>query len=358
MLLAAVLLLPAAAAATAAGPSPACGKLDVGFMYSGSDIVPRVRHNSSDAAGCCQLCVANPQCNFFSFNSGKVASGSENCWLKTSDVGRRQEGNSISGGVGRVPPHHHHHPPSPSPGPLPPPPAPPGVRRACTGASAKAYKFCDTSLTPAERAADIVSRLTLHEKPNLMTARHSSAIDRLGIPAYDWGVNSIHGDQVSCGTHCATNYPLPTAIGATMNLSLVHDLANMMGVELRALRLEHACEDHRRRRSLRGSGSAGPLPDACIGLDTWAPNLNLNRDPRWGRNWEVATECPFLGGQIGKAYAQGFQVGPGEDGSKYLLGVITLKHWAACEWLTCLSPQVFAARNTIRVAATSAAISA
>ena len=269
MLLAAVLLR--AAAAGAAGPPPACGKLDVGYMYAGSDIVPRVRHNSSDTAGCCQLCVANSKCDFFSFNSGKVQPGGENCWLKTSDGGRHREGNSISGGVGRVEPHHHH-PPPPPPGP-PPPAAPPGVRRACTGGTAKAYKFCDTSLTPAERAADIVSRLALHEKPDLMTARHSSAIDRLGIPAYDWGVNSIHGDQVSCGTHCATNYPLPTAIGATMNLSLVHDLANMMGVELRALRLEHACEDHRRRRSLRGSGSAEQLPNACIGLDTWAPNL-------------------------------------------------------------------------------------
>jgi beta-glucosidase-like glycosyl hydrolase len=49
----------------------------------------------------------------------------------------------------------------------------------------------------------------------------------------------------------------------------------------------------------------------------------------WGRNWEVATECPWLGGQIGRAYSQGFQVGRGEDGTKFLLGVITLKHWAA-----------------------------
>ena len=49
---------------------------------------------------------------------------------------------------------------------------------------------------------------------------------------------------------------------------------------------------------------------------------------RWGRNWEVATECPWLGGRIGTAYAQGFQTGKGEDGGKFLLGVITLKRWA------------------------------
>ena len=96
--------------------------------------------------------------------------------------------------------------------------------------------------------------------------------------------------QVACGTHCATNYPLPVAVGASFNMTLVHALAHMMGVELRALRLEHSCEKH-----VPMSGTEPPsssqgnesYPDACIGLDTWAPNLNLNRDPRWGRNWEV-----------------------------------------------------------------------
>ena len=58
-----------------------------------------------------------------------------------------------------------------------------------------------------------------------------------------------------------------------MNMSLVHSLANMMGVELRALRLEGACEDHRRRLAEGGGEGAEELKDACIGLDTWAPNL-------------------------------------------------------------------------------------
>ena len=156
-----------------------------------------------------------------------------------------------------------------------PSPAAGSVRHACTGAAAKAYRFCDTTLPAETRAADIVARLKLSEKPALMTARHSAPIDRLGIPSYDWGVNSIHGDQVGCGTNCATNYPLPVAIGATLNISLVYELANMMGVELRALRLEHACEQHRR---LRDDGHPPPPHgDACIGLDTWAPNLNLVR---------------------------------------------------------------------------------
>lgn len=103
----------------------------------------------------------------------------------------------------------------------------------------------------------------------------------------------------------------------------------MMAVELRALRLEGACEKHISNvpdHAFHGSNNADSPPDACIGLDTWAPNINLMRDPRWGRNWEVASEDPYHTGQIGAAYATGFQVG--ED-PRYLLGVITLKHWAA-----------------------------
>jgi hypothetical protein len=280
MLVQALALAQALLPSESEAPHAACGHPDVGYMYSGHDILPRVYHNTTNAAACCKLCLADGRCNFYSFNVGRVPSGAENCWLKTSDAGRRSASGSTSGSVGRAKPApHHHHGPSPVP-----PPLPPGVRRACSSSasSGATYRFCDPSLDPQERAADIVGRLALSEKPGLMTARHSASIDRLGIPAYDWGVNSIHGDQVSCGAHCATNYPLPVAIGATMNMSLVHDLANMMGVELRALRLEHACEDHRRRRRLLGSNA--PLPDACIGLDTWAPNLNLNRDPSQQRS--------------------------------------------------------------------------
>ena len=104
----------------------------------------------------------------------------------------------------------------------------------------------------------------------------------------------------------------------------------MMGVELRALRLEHSCEKHVSVHTSEagggGNSSTPTLPDACIGLDTWAPNLNLNRDPRWGRNWEVASEDPYLTGRVGEAYSLGFQNGP-ED-PEHLLGVLTIKHWA------------------------------
>ena len=309
-----------------------------------------------------------------------------------------------------------------------------GVNRACS--HNETFAFCNSSLSLSARTQNLVSLLPPIAYPDLMVARHSAPVPSLGIPAYDWGVNSIHGDQVGCGTNCATNYPCPVAIGASFNRSLVHSLASMMAVELRALRLEGVCEKHlanavaatatavtavtavaaeaaeaeaaagRKRsaqqrnhtisKSKRGpppplshqqqqhqqqhrhqqEGAAGQdgqlrhgsfketrpsqsdtgqsaaatrrvatqqperpvvtptatassssLPDACIGLDTWAPNINLGpRDPRWGRNWEVATEDPYAAGEIAVAYAQGFQTG--ED-DRYLKGIITLKHWAA-----------------------------
>jgi len=199
------------------------------------------------------------------------------------------------------------------------------VNRACTGPFAS-LPFCDTTLPIDARVALLVRNLTTAEKVSVLTARHSSPVSRLGIPAYDWGVNSIHGDQVSCGTNCATNYPLPVAIGASFNRSLVVALGRMMGVELRALRLEHACEKHVSAHPGTAAPRPAALPDPCIGLDTWAPNINLNRDPRWGRNWEVASSDPYLTGEIGKAYAVGFQEGTDPH---FLLGVLTIKHWAA-----------------------------
>ena len=199
------------------------------------------------------------------------------------------------------------------------------VNRACSLPGHTDYVFCNTSLSIDARVADLVAQLATSEKPGLMVARHSQPIGRLGIPAYDWGVNSIHGTQVSCGERCGTNFALPTAVGASFNTSLVEGLGRMQATEQRALRLEGSRESHRRRLS-EASQDTSAMQDALIGLDTWAPNLNLQRDPRWGRNWEVASEDPFVTGAIGAAYARGFQTDP--EGGPFLLGVLTIKHWA------------------------------
>ena len=112
-----------------AGDRAICGPPQIGFMYSGHDCVPRVHHNTSDAAACCQHCLENPLCNFYSFARGRIPHGGENCWLKTRDSGRRASSNSISGSVGRVKPQPH-----PPPPPLPPDPSPPGPVSTTTAA--------------------------------------------------------------------------------------------------------------------------------------------------------------------------------------------------------------------------------
>jgi hypothetical protein len=262
---------------------------EVNTDFSGQDIQPRIYLILPTFDDCCNACANNTKCKVFTFmkNSYPHPTGKENCWLKTSASGKKHDEGKDSGSIPAVPT-----PPTP---PIPQPtPAPVHINRACDS-DHSSYAFCNTTLPLAARVSDLVGRISSNEKPNLMTARHSSPLPNLGIPAYDWGVNSIHGTQVSCGTNCAVNYPLPTAIGASFNMSLVRQLGHMMAVEQRALRLEGACEKHRRRlggsngqdvaadENSRDKTVGADGKDACIGLDTWAPNINLNRDPRWGR---------------------------------------------------------------------------
>jgi hypothetical protein len=144
---------------------------------SKQDLVPRVYFFTNTSAECCSLCQTHTACNFFTWMPQKT--GNENCWLKSSDAGKRAMHGRVSGSSGRTPP-------SPPPSPQPSPPSPPGVHRACAPGF-NGYPFCNTSLTIAERVADLVGRIEPGEKPNLMTARHSSPLPRLGVPAYDWG---------------------------------------------------------------------------------------------------------------------------------------------------------------------------
>lgn len=216
-----------------------------------------------------------------------------------------------------------------------------GIRRACSTPESKSYAFCDTALSPEARAADVVKRLKLEEKPDLMTGRtHATPTP----PQPDCQAGTLLM-QIACALFSA---PLG-ARGPAGNpgVRLGRQLDPRRSGELRqALRYKlSAAGRHRRHdehvpdprpREHDGRGAAGaaaraqlrgppPPPAGCQRrhLDTWAPNLNLNRDPRWGRNWEVATECPHLGGQIGLAYVTGFQTGKGEDSAKYHLRSIT-----------------------------------
>lgn len=130
----------------------------------------------------------------------------------------------------------------------------------------------------------------------------------------------MHGVGSRCGYknngteyNCPTSFSMPNALGASFNMSLVHDMAAVIGVELRSLWLQGVGENH-----------GNNLPH--LGLDCWSPNINVNRDPRWGRNQEVASEDPFVLGEYAKAYTKGLQ--EGQD-KRYLQAVVTLKHWDA-----------------------------
>ena len=200
------------------------------------------------------------------------------------------------------------------------------VTRACQPPY-DSFPFCNTSLSIASRVADLISRLLPEEIPPQLTARHGQPsqvmagdnITRLGIPEYDWGCNAQHGVQSNCLTdadgviRCPTSFPNSVNYGSVWNMSLVREMGAIIGQELRAL-------------WLGGSREYNGDPPPHLGLDTWSPNINLARDPRWGRSMEVPGEDPLINGRYGAAYTLGMQ--NGEDG-RYLRAITTLKHWDA-----------------------------
>ncbi|UAJ09066.1 glycoside hydrolase family 3 C-terminal domain-containing protein [Glacieibacterium megasporae] len=157
-----------------------------------------------------------------------------------------------------------------------------------------------------ELAAAIVARMTLAEKlPQLLNV--APAIPRLDIPAYNWWTESLHG---AIGAMPTTNFPEPIGLAATFDAPLVHDVAGVISVEVRAI--------HTLGRQTGKLGRIG------TGLDTWSPNINIFRDPRWGRGQETYGEDPFLTARTAVAFVTGMQ-GPNSD----LPDVIsTPKHFA------------------------------
>ncbi|MCW2411631.1 MULTISPECIES: glycoside hydrolase family 3 C-terminal domain-containing protein [unclassified Sphingobium] len=165
----------------------------------------------------------------------------------------------------------------------------------------------NTVMAQSERqAADIVAKLTPQEKADQLV-NVAPAIPRLGIPGYNWWTESLHG---AMGTLPTTNFPEPIGLAATFDAPLVHDVANIISVEMRGL--------HTRARQTGRLGRIG------TGLDTWSPNINIFRDPRWGRGQETYGEDPFLTAEIGKAFITGMQ---GPDPARPNI-IATPKHYA------------------------------
>ena len=176
-----------------------------------------------------------------------------------------------------------------------------GLARA--GAQA-AFPFQDPSLPTAQRVDDLVARMTLPEKAAQM-GTDAPAIARLGVPAYFWWSESLHGDAVGP----ATVFPEPIGLAATFDLGLHALVADAIGDEDRAW--------------YNRTGGAGH-PQGFHGLTFFAPNINIFRDPRWGRGQETYGEDPYLTAQFGVAYIKALQ---GSD-PKYFKVIATSKHYA------------------------------
>ena len=171
---------------------------------------------------------------------------------------------------------------------------------------AQQYPYQNTDLSPDERAADLLSRLTLSEKASLMQ-NNSPAIPRLGIKAYEWWNEALHGVGRS---GLATVFPQAIGMAASFNDDLL-------------LNVFTAVSDEARAKSNKFS-EAGGLK-RYQGLTYWTPNINIFRDPRWGRGQETYGEDPFLTSRMGVAVVKGLQ-GPAD--SKYDKLLACAKHFA------------------------------
>jgi len=185
----------------------------------------------------------------------------------------------------------------------------------CQSQPQASYPFCDPKLSPQDRATDLVSRLTLEELID-QTSSIAPAISRLGINAYNWRSNCLHGWAESGGPDWLgltwTVFPAPINLAATFNRTLVLQAGQVTSTEGRALHNEVMA--HYNGSSQEASG-----------LNCYTPMINLLRDPRWGRATETFGEDPYLISQLGVAYTRGLQEGKER---KYLKVAACPKHFA------------------------------
>ena len=165
--------------------------------------------------------------------------------------------------------------------------------------------YLDPAQPIAARVDDLISRMTLEEKASQLV-NQARAIPRLQVPQYDWWSEALHG-VASAGT--ATVFPEPIGLAATFDAPLIHEMAVVIGTEARA----------KHNQAVRAGRR-----DIMEGLDFWSPNINIFRDPRWGRGQETYGEDPFLTGRMGVAFVTGMQ---GDD-PKYFRVISTPKHFA------------------------------
>ena len=177
----------------------------------------------------------------------------------------------------------------------------------CSAAMAQPqYPFLDKTLSPEQRADDLISRLTIQEKTGLVL-NASQAIPRFGIKGYDWWNEALHGVGRNGS---ATTFPMPVGMAASFDEELLYQAFTAVSDEAR---VKHRLADE-----------AGPIA-RYQGLTFWTPNINIFRDPRWGRGMETYGEDPYLTGRLGMAVVRGLQ---GPDDSPVRKLQACAKHYA------------------------------
>lgn len=177
---------------------------------------------------------------------------------------------------------------------------------AISTAHAQRAPYLDPSLSPEERAADLCGRLTLEEKAGLMM-NSSPAVERLGIPAFDWWSEALHG----VGRNgLATVFPSCIGMAASFDDDLIGDVFTAVSDEARAKNTEG------RRRGQMGKYKC---------LSFWTPTVNVFRDPRWGRGQESYGEDPYMNGRMGARVVRALQ---GDTAQKYIKLLACAKHFA------------------------------
>ena len=180
-----------------------------------------------------------------------------------------------------------------------------GVQKPAAAGEDPTPPYKNPSLPIEKRVNDLVARMTLEEKVSQMM-NAAPAIERLGIPQYEWWNEALHG---VARAGYATVFPQAIGLGATWDSKLIFDIADVISTEARAKHHEFVRNNQHGRYQ---------------GLTFWSPNINIFRDPRWGRGQETYGEDPYLTAKLGVAFVKGLQ---GDD-PHYLKVIATPKHYA------------------------------
>ena len=173
-------------------------------------------------------------------------------------------------------------------------------------ANAQTMPYQNVNLSAEERAKDLVSRMTLDEKVSMMM-NESPAIPRLGVKAYEWWNEALHGVGRS---GLATVFPQCIGMAASFNDGLLQDVYTAVSDEARAKTADYSKANDGLKR--------------YQGLTFWTPNVNIFRDPRWGRGQETYGEDPYLSSMMGISVVRGLQ---GPEGSRYDKAHACAKHF-------------------------------